>query len=210
MDPTLPRKVLTMTPEQTAALAASRTWQCPLAQILTDDLTNLFPWAHQHALVLVGQPGKRNMIVAVDRNGKPFPFPNQTNPLVNLGVVNGLLQREGVRLPEAMQPETLADTLRSLLRGPGGFVGSSRFWDQEKGHLRMWTGRSSAGGPELFRRHCRDPRLQHSDRGWTLEFSYFTPQGGVEAWEVAGDAERILQAIVTPAVPNKTFLVPYV
>jgi hypothetical protein len=199
-----------MNAEEAAASAASLTWQCPLAHILADDLTDLFPWARQHALVLVGQPGKRNMFVAVDRNGKPFPFPNQTNPLVNLGVLNGLLQRERVRLPGAMQPEALADTLRSLLRGPGGFVGSAAFWDREKGRLPMWTHRSPAGGPELFLRHCRDPRLQHSDRGWTLEFSYFTPQGGVETWEVAGDAERVLEATVTPAVPNRTFLFPYV
>jgi hypothetical protein len=199
-----------MNAEEAAASAASLTWQCPLAQIVTDDLTDRFPWAHQHALVLVGQRGKGTMYVAVDRNGKPFPFPNQTDPRVNLRALNGLLQREGVRLPGAMKPEALAGTLRSLLLGPGGFVGSAAFWDREKGRLPMWTDRSPSGGPELFRRHCRDPRLQHSDRGWTLEFSYFTPQGGVEAWDVAGDAERVLQATVTPAVPNGTFQFPCV
>jgi hypothetical protein len=199
-----------MTPEQAAALAASLTWQCPLAQIVADNLTHQFPWVRQHALVLVGQRGKRSMYVAVDRNGNSFPFPSQTNPLVNLGVLNGLLQREGVRLPGAMQPEALADTLRGLLLGPWGFVGSASFWDQEQRHLRMWTSRSPAEGPELFRRHCRDPRLQQSDRGWTLEFFHFNRRGGVEAWHVTGDVEQILQATVAPAVPNGTFLFPYV
>jgi hypothetical protein len=199
-----------MTPEQTAALAASRTWQCPVEDIVTDDLTDRYPWAHRHCMVLVWRRGHGLMFVAVDRLGRAVPFPGQSNPLLNLDALNGLLQRVGVSLPGDMEPELLARTVRNLLIGPGGFVGSSAFWEREQESLRFWTKPSPLEGPELFRRHCRDPRLQHSGRGWALEFSYFTPQGGVEAWEVAGDAEQILQATVTPAVPNGTFLFPYV
>jgi hypothetical protein len=198
-----------MTAEAAAASAASLTWQCPLAQIVTDDLTDHFPWAHRHSVVLVWRRGHSAMFVAVDRLGRAVPFPGQSNPLLNLDALNGLLERVGVTLPGDMEPELLARTVRTLLIGPSGFVGSSAFWEREKESLGLWTDPSPLEGPELFRRSCRDPWLHRSDRDWTLHFSYFNTRGGVESWKVTGDAMRIRTAAYTSAVPGGTFLFPY-
>jgi hypothetical protein len=199
-----------MTPEQTAALAASRTWQCPVDEIVTDDLTDRFPWAHRHSVVLVWRRGHGVMFVAVDRLGRAVPFPGQSNPLLNLDALNGLLQRVGVSLPGDMEPEVLGRTVRNLLVGPSGFVGSPAFWEREKESLRFWTKRSPLEGPELFRRCCRDPWLHRSDRDWTLQFYFFNTRGGVESWNVSGDALRIRTATYTSAAPDRTFMLPYV
>jgi hypothetical protein len=199
-----------MTAEEAAKLAASLTWQCPLEEIVSDDLTARFPWARRHSLILVAPRGKASMYVAVDQEGQAVPFPNQADPLRNLEALNALLQREGVRLPGGLEPEELARTVRILVRGPRGFVGSAAFWARHKDRLQLWTHPSPVEGPELFQRYCRDPQLHQSDREWTLQFSYFNSQGGVEAWNVAGDPGRIREAAFSFAVPNGTFLFPYV
>ena len=198
-----------MTPVEAAKLAASTAWQCPVAEIVTADLTNRFPWVHRHSLILVQQRGQCTMYVAVDRQGKTVLFPKQTDPLANLEALNGLLKRESVQLPADTEPEVLAQRTRTLLLGAGGFVGSSGFWASQKPNLQHWTLPSPGDGAELFQRYCRDPEPRQSSDEWTLRFSYFNNQGGVESWNLAGDTGRIREATFSLAVPNGTFMFPY-
>jgi len=108
-----------MSSEDVAMQASSRSWQCQVAEIVTEDLTGPFPWARRHALIAVMQPGQHSMVVAVDGDDRTVPFPSQTAPLHNLAALNGLLQREEVRLPESLKPE---ESLQPCPTGRSSFL----------------------------------------------------------------------------------------
>lgn len=190
---------------EAAKRAAAAIWKCGTEDVSAQDLSSRYPWVHRHSVLLVVDVSRRSMIVAVNRSGRPLTFYGPGN----LDTLNELFRLEETRLPKTMSPEQLAETVRTLVRGPGGFVGSESFWEQQKDAMNMWTSRSPTEGPNLFKKYCQGPVLARSDDRWTLMFFYFNNQGGVEEWKVVGDARKIIEATPLPVVPNGTFMFPY-
>ena len=192
--------------EAIAKQAAAQVWNCAPKQVITQDQTaSLYPWAQKHSFILAQGPNVVRMLITVDQNGAATVF----NDPKNVKAVNQIFQTEGIKLPDGITAKQLALTVRTLLLGPGGFIGSEEFYAREKSALYMWTSPSPQDGPALFQKYCQDPVVQHQDRGWTLVFYYFNNKGGVEEWKVTGDAQAIKDAKWEPVAPDKTFMFPY-
>ncbi|HEY0006579.1 MAG TPA: hypothetical protein VGB17_17490 [Pyrinomonadaceae bacterium] len=194
-----------MAQKEEAKQAAAAVWGCSPDQVMVQDVSLVYQWARKHTLFLAQDPARRRMMIAVAPDGSATAF----NDPADIKPLNLLLQREQVGLPDGMSKLQLALTIRTLLLGPGGFVGSQPFWDEQKSALEMWTSPSPEDGPALFEKHCQDPLLNRSDEGWELTFSYFNSQGGVEKWHASGNAQSIKSAVRETVVPEKTFLFPY-
>ncbi len=184
--------------------AAAKPWACEPDELSAQSVSS-YAWATKHSFYIVQDPQFRRMIVAVDKAGKATAFP-ATNDLKPL---NELLAAEGIRLPGGISVANLTITVRTLLLGPGGFVGSQEFWDKEQSALSMWTSPSPKDGPALFKEYCQDPSLEQAEANWRLVFYYFNNRGGVEKWRVTGDAHAIRSASREPASPDGTFFFPY-
>ncbi|HEY1204468.1 MAG: hypothetical protein ABSH46_17450 [Bryobacteraceae bacterium] len=184
--------------------AAAKVWACAPGEISAQSVSS-YAWAAQHSFFIVQDPEFRRMIVAVDRAGKATAF----RAADDLEPLNHLLAAEGIQLPEGLSAVNLAMTLRTLLSGPGGFVGSQEFWQKEQSALSMWISPSPKNGSALFQQYCQDPSLERTEEGWRLVFFYFNNRGGVEKWRVTGDAHAIRSATWEPASPDRTFFFPY-
>ena len=194
---------------ETASLLAASIWKCPPGDAWSNDVTEGFPWARQHTMVLVIGRNEGALLVAFDPAGDPIVFDPGAGIAANLPALNRMLRAERIRLPHGMAPVELAQAVRGLLAGLAGFVGSPEFWNEQQDSLNLWTAPTPHGGIEIFRNHCQSPRLDERDGAWTLAFSVFTHQGGVERWHVSGDRESIRDAAYEMDVPDKTFLCPY-
>jgi hypothetical protein len=125
-------------------------------------------------------------------------------------MLNQLLQHEGVRLPVVdMSLPELARMLRYFLSGPGGFVSSRAFWEEQQPSIGLWTSGLTDTGKTLFKRYCQDPRLQHQTDLWVLFFHFFNNRGVVDDWQVKGDSRIIQRASKTMAVADGSFNFPY-
>lgn len=188
-----------------ARIAAAAVWSCPAEGVLVQDVTAAYPWAHRHSLILAENPPARRMLIAVGEDETPVTFdkPQQIESL------NRLLEIEGVSLPEAVAPERLAMTVRTLLLAPGGFVGDSAFMAREQDALEIWASSSPEQGQALFHKYCREPELRRTGEQWGLVFFYYNNLGGVEQWKVMGDSKSIREARSEAVVPDGTFVFPY-
>ena len=101
----------------------------------------------------------------------------------------------------------LAKMLRYFLAGPGGFVASEAFWQEQRRNMGLWTSRSA--GEDVFARYCRDPQLEQRANEWTLQFFFFNNRGGVEEWRVRGDGQIITEVERERPVPDASFNFPY-
>jgi hypothetical protein len=194
---------------ETASLHAASIWKCPPQDVSPDDVSEGFPWSRQHTVVLVIGNNECSLVVAFDPEGDPLVFDAAAGIAANLPTLNRMLRTERIRLPHGMPPEQLAQAVRDLLFGLGSFVGTPDFWDEQQDSIHLWTAPTPHGGAEIFRNHCQSPHLDERDGAWTLEFSVFNTQGGVERWHVNGDRESIHAATFEMDVPDRTFLCPY-
>lgn len=177
------------------------------------DLTQpKFPWAKKHSFYMAMSSDRRRLLISIDEQGTPYPFEpvkniHQLNQgSSNIVMLNSILSSERVRLPEGLD---LPWTLRNTLAGLGGWTGSSTFLANERSALHLWTHLRPVDGPRLFQQYCNEPELRWTDDRWELKFSYFNLRGGVEEWHAYGNRAVVQGATATPALPDKTFLVPY-
>jgi hypothetical protein len=189
---------------ETAKETAAHIWNIRGSDVYASDVSAEYAWAREHAFVLVMDSLRRTMLVVLSRKG--------SRPIVSgTGVdgINALLHDEHISLPYGLSAVQLGQTVHSLLRGPGGFVGTSAFYKEQQNSLAMWISPSPKQGAEIFHRYCEDPQLRLQGQGWHLNFYFFNVQGGVELWELEGDETHIKQPKETQVVPNGAFLFPY-
>jgi hypothetical protein len=188
-----------------ARQAAASYWKLAPEKVYPLDISSRFPWAHKTAFFLVQDPDRRGLLVAVGPGDASVVFhdPKDLSPM------NKVFQAEGATLPGTMSAEQLAWTVRNILGGPGGFVGSREFWAKEKDALRSWVPAAAGDGKALFQKYCEDPRLEKHGGEWTLHFYYFNNMGGVEEWQVSGELHAVKSATFNAAVKNRTFSFPY-
>jgi hypothetical protein len=193
-------------PAKAALSAAAGLLGAPSELLFSDDITlSKFPWCHRHKFFLVLNSEKRKVLVSVDPSGRAYAFSPIFNAF-NMDEMNRIFQAEGIRLPDGLD---LAWTLRNTLAGPGGWVASKEFFQDETAALAQWTAPCPADGPKRFEQSCLDPKLKKKGKEWVLEFRYFNPLGGVEECRAEGDGKSVLSFNSTEVLPNGTFQVPY-
>jgi hypothetical protein len=136
--------------------------------------------------------------------------PKRLNGPDGLQNVSALLTSQPGPLPGCVSTIQLAEAVRKLTVEPRGFVGNRDFLARASQDMESWLIDGAAKDRELFKQHCRDPRLSPgSGDEWILEFYYFNPEGGVESWRVSGDKKRIATARKSEALANGTFRWPF-
>ncbi len=190
------------------ALAADH-FRCAANQVSAVDLTSRHPWLRKHRLYFVADHRNQQFLIVAGEPAGRLVFDPAGDRPAKLEKLNRLFHAEAVTLPDGPTPEQLAWVLRACLVGPGGFVGSSAFWEAQKDALKLWTSPCPEDGPGLFRKYCQGPHLARRGIYWTLSFQYFTKEGGVERWHTSGDGQRVGHATFEQAEPAGRFFFPY-
>ncbi len=211
--------------EQAAKEVGARIWGCPVDEVFPEDLSVRFPWAKRFAIVMLMDLQRHTMLIAVDDQGSDIafnvPFRGEdalSSASARLGDLNTLFDLEAVRLPDAVPPVDLAYSIRGLLAGVPGVVGSKAHWDRLVDNL--W--RSTVYRPrnpddffanaeaDLLKKYCAEPKLAKSGERWTLSFYFFNVDGAVEHWEVRGDGRAVTDTQLTMAESEGRFIYPFV
>ena len=186
---------------------AAKIWAVDAAEATVVDVGASFPWFRRRATVMAVHRDGRRLLLSVDETGGALAVAagDQEERLAEL---NAILAAEGLD-PSKLPPESLALTCRAFLEGPGGWVGSPKFLEDQSPAMAMWTTPNPEKGADLFRDYCRAPQWKTDADRWRLRFYYFNRAGGVEEWTVQGQAGKILSAERNAAAPDGTFLCPY-
>jgi len=193
-----------MDPTKAAKAAGAKLWQCDPDQVFTEDLSPLFPWAKQHAIVFIKKVTHETAAVVVSKEGEATLIGSAQD----LPMLNRVLKQENVRLPEGMPARQLALSVRCFLAGPGGFVADKEFFTRNKRFIEI-SNRGDAEKMRLFEQCCREPELERREDSWRLNFRYFNNRSGVEEWKADGDAGSVRNAAPKLLAPERTFSLPY-
>lgn len=188
--------------EKAVREAAGRFWSVAPDAVFTDDVTSRFGWVKRHRVHLAMDLSQRKLLFVTDPAGKVLDLSGAGR----LATLTAFVRTETGAGPETLPAADLATALRSLLKGPGGFLGSKKFFSEQKPRLRQWVpARLGEEGARLFEENAVDPVLDAGVGGWKLEFRWFNDVGGVEAWTAAGEKGAIGRVETTNAVPDRTF-----
>lgn len=194
--------------EAIAKQTAAEQLQRPVTTLSAEDKTHGYPWFDQHRVVWITDAELfiRACLVTLDGEGLMFGEPWDTERL------NRVLRREELALPGGLAAPELARCLRDLLRGPGGFVGTGEELSRERKGLTCWLRpeHDRASEEAMFARCFRDPVVEQTGEGWTLDFFYFTREGGVERWRIQGDHDGLHEVEVRQTVASGRFRYPYI
>lgn len=112
-------------------------------------------------------------------------------------------------LPHGLSPLALSEAIRQLTFDPRGQIGSNAFLTAVEPHLGDWLHEDDAPSRARFASLSTDPTIDDLGRGrFLLTFNAFNVKGGVERWEVEGDASKLIGATRTTAAPDDTFRWP--
>lgn len=187
--------------------SAAKIWSADPALFAVVDVGASFPWFKRRRAVMAVHQDARRMLVSVDREGGVLAVAAAEQE-ERVAELNAIFAAEGLD-PAKLPPESLALTCRAFLEGPGGWVGSPKFLEDQKPALAMWTTPNPEKGPGLFQGYCRPPQWKTDADRWQLRFYYFNRAGGVEDWTVKGQGAKVLSAERKEAAPDGTFLCPY-
>lgn len=180
---------------------------CSEVELSAEDKTHLYPWFSEHSMVWISDAERkiRCCVVTAEGEGLLFSEPWDTARL------SRVLRDEELELPGDLEPADLGRCLRDLLRGPGGLVGTQQDLARERQGLVSWLRPEHDFDTEkaMFERCFRDPALRRDGDDWSLDYFYFSRDGGVEQWEVAGDGQGITGVEVKQTVPSGRFRYPY-
>ena len=190
--------------EDVAKAVTASIWQCPPEEVFPDDFTDEYSWIKNHEVYWIVNEDRKGLLVVVDHREQVMVFPDKKT----VGNMNRLFASEGVE-PAKLDAEELAKTIRHFLKGVGGFVGTPSFWERQKEDLEDWGLGDTPEDRELFKHHCEPPRLTRAENRWSVEFSYFNNQGGIETWKTDGEGPNLREIHVESAVPDGTLQFPY-
>ena len=200
-----------MSPNETSAAAramlkeASRILSSPEQDLSYSAIQGEFTWMKSGEIVWIRRPDFRSVLFWV-RSGHQPTVLNQEKRLEN---VSFLLNEMLGRLPGNLGATDLAAALRKLTTDPRGFVASQAFLATVRPYRSVWT-LGDVQLEHLLESHCPDPVLQlRNDGKWNLEFQYFNPMGGVEAWTAKGSSTRVITLDRSVAVADGTFRFPF-
>lgn len=194
--------------DKAKAVAAAH-WGLEPEQLFAEDLTPYSSWCQRHTLVLVVDPERRRLPVTIAADGSTESWEPGQDLSSRIPRVSAFLQAEGWPLPAGRTPLELAQAARLLLAGFGGQVASVAFCRDQPPDWVGWSRGDDRKTAAFFEPFCRDPELGVTRGGWSLEFHFFNDRGGIEHWRIEGNANEILSAERTEAVPDGTLSYPY-
>jgi hypothetical protein len=175
--------------------AAAALWQKPAEGLVARDLYQYMPWASRHEVVYVTDNAELGVVVATGASRAiVFADPASVTEL------NSFLRAENVTLPRGLPVDDLAQTIRTLLLGPEGYVGSRGFFQRERERFDVWMKDRSEKAAMAFSAHCAGAVLNVNGDAWALLFSCFSRARGVERWEVTGEGNRVRTAKYSDAM----------
>ena len=212
--------------------AAAKAWGVSQQGLMAVDISSKLPSLSRFRPFMVMDPARRRMVVAIESGGTKLHFGEAPQVQAaerlraRIEALNALLAGEPFAIPGGVPPAELAELCRMSLEAPGGLVGTQQLLAQvdppdppasagqppappKPKPIDQWISPSPADGRALFVEHCADPRVEHEGDDWTLSFSFFRPDGGVERWTVTGRAREVLSARRVDALPARTFFWPY-
>ena len=190
-----------------AKQAAAERLERPVVELSAEEKTDLYPWFDQHRVVWITDAQRYLHTCVVTAAGEGLVFAEPWG----LERLNQLFGDEGLDLPRGLAVNDLARCLRDLLRGPGGFVGTGADLSRERQGLTCWIRpeHDFDSDKALFERCFRDPVLDRAGADWSLDFFYFTREGGVEHWKIGGDGGGLEKIEVKQTVADGRFRYPY-
>lgn len=198
-------------PSQDILVVASGLLGVQAKDVFIEDISPRFPWlTRYHAYWGQTHEDRRNIVILVGESRTPLV----TTTEAGLKVLSIVLMTERGNIPDGLGATALAEAIRKLTVSPQGLVASRSLLTSDNPSPDSWL-RAEAGSPEhqlqAFRKLCTDPKLQVDSRSgsWRLEFLYFNEHGGVEQWDVKGDAHAIARASQAFAATNGTFNWPF-
>ncbi len=199
--PCIPREVSTLLATELHTIESN---------LVVEEVTEQYPWIRGHSLYLGMSTSTVNQgaTFTVARSGRAPPFAlGGPSGLSNLST---LLIRERSAIPGGLDACELAEAIRRLFVAPRGLVGEPSMLDEMPiPASEVWCD----GDPEEQRRSrgrmCLAPVLHEHAGAWELRFFFWNPAGGVELWNVAGDASHIVSVREDIAAPDGSFRWPW-
>ena len=199
--PRIPREIIGLLAEEL---------QTSERDLLVEEVTAQYPWVRRHSLYLGSSRSRtgRGATLTVARSGQapPLALGGQSG----LSALSALLVRERAAIPGGLTAGELAEAIRRLSVAPRGLVGGPETLDESLiPASESFCDGDKAEQERLRERMCQAPELQEHAGSWELRFFFWNPAGGVELWNVAGDASRIVSMRKDCAAPNGSFHWPW-
>jgi hypothetical protein len=194
-----------VTPCERARFEAAAIFNVAPEMLIVHELTEGLPWVQRHVIIVAGD-GERILTFAASESGEFLSFQDPND----LTFLNRFFEVESIRFPDGLPAEQFADSIRMLVAGPGGFVGTPRFLESEREDIAAWLRSPVEESQRLFEFHTKPPSLARHDEHWRLCFFYFNREGAVEQWIVEGNPGAIESVSWRLVLPKWTFRFPYV
>jgi hypothetical protein len=189
-----------------AALAdVQRVLGAPIHRLLVSVIQTKFLWLTTGRIVWARTKDLRHALFWV----VPGRAPAHLNGPDGLSHLSEMLTSSTGPLPHGLSPLLLGEAVRQLTFDPRGVVGTPEYLRSLGPGIQHWLKSADPADQRLFEAQCAGPRLQVQDDGaWSLELECFNVGGGVERWQIGGDARQISRAESVLAVPDGTFRWP--
>jgi hypothetical protein len=176
------------------------------SELMTAVVTAKFPWLHDGDIVWSRTANfKQCMFWIRDEDEEPVLL----NGKDRMSAISSLLVANVGSLPNNLSAEALALAIRQLGEDPRGLLAGEQFLARFGDDLEVFLKTDDAQSRQVLLDANTDPVLRAvGDHGWELDFHFFTPKGGVEAWKVAGDHAAIQSMESKALLPDHTFFWP--
>lgn len=174
-------------------------------ELSTAIVTAKFPWVREGEIVWSRTPSFKHCMFWIKDDAEPILL----NGKDRMSALSSLLVASVGALPGDLPTDTLAQAIRQLGEDPRGLLAGKELVERVGDSLAIWLKNDDAHDRQLFLDANTDPVLRsEGEHGWKLEFNFFTPKGGVEAWTVEGDHASIQHLERTERLPDHTFFWP--
>jgi hypothetical protein len=188
-----------------AAAKASTLLGVGRGDLITGVVSSKFPWLREGEIVWSRTLDFKHCMFWIKDDEEPVLL----NGKDRMSAISSVLVANVGSLPDNLSAETLALAVRQLGQDPRGLLGGHQLLERFDDSLEIWLKSDDAHDRQLFLDANTDPVLRSvGDHGWELDFNFFTPKGGVEAWKVEGDHAAIQRMESTARLPDHTFFWP--
>jgi hypothetical protein len=188
-----------------AAARASTRMGVGRGELMTAVVTAKFPWVREGEIVWSRTANFKHSMFWI----KPDEELVLLNGKDRMSALSSLFDASIGSLPGDLPADTLAQAIRQLGEDPRGLLAGHELLERVNDSLSVWLKKDDAHDRQLFIDANTDAVLRaEGDHGWRLDFKFFTPKGGVEAWKVEGDHASIQVMECADYLPEHTFFWP--
>jgi len=174
-------------------------------ELLTGVVSAKFPWLHEGEIVWSRTPDFRHCMFWIREDEEPVLLDGKDR----MSAISSVLVANVGSLPDNLPAETLALAIRQLGEDPRGLLAGKAFLKRFGDDPGVLLKSDDAPSRQVLLDASTDPVLRSvGDHGWELDFRFFTPKGGVEAWKVEGDHAAIHRMDCAVYLPDHTFFWP--